>query len=96
MARRPAAPRSSPLSRPAPLPTSPAAHPPAGGGATHLRNRFSASPSSITFSSLSQSSGFTGNPSTFTVDRDGFGYFSYQTIPALGTVWWFGTYTAVA
>ena len=68
----------------------------AGGGATNFRNRFPASPSSITFSSLSQSSGFTGNPSTFTVDRDGFGYFSYQSIPGFGTVWWFGTYTAVA
>ncbi len=73
-----------------------ASHTLAGGGATNFRNRFPASPSSITFSSLSQSGGFTGNPSTFTVDRDGFGYFSYQTIPALGTVWWFGTYTAVA
>ena len=68
----------------------------AGGGATNFRNRFPASPSSITFSSLSQSSGFSGNPSTFTVDRDGFGYFSYQSIPGFGTVWWFGTYTAVA
>jgi len=68
----------------------------AGGGATNFRNRFPASPSSITFSSLSQSSGFSGNPSTFTVDRDGFGYFSYQSIPAFGTVWWFGTYTAIA
>ena len=73
-----------------------ASHSLAGGGSVTFRNRFPASPSSITFSSLNQASGFTGNPSTYFADRDGFGFYSYQTIPALGTVWWFGTYTAVA
>jgi len=73
-----------------------ASHSLAGGGSVTFRNRFPATPSSITFSSLNQSSGFSGNPSTYFADRDGFGFYSYQTIPALGTVWWFGTYTAVA
>jgi hypothetical protein len=73
-----------------------ASHSLAGGGSVTFRNRFPATPSSITFSSLNQSSGFSGNPSTYFADRDGFGFYSYQTIPALGTVWWFGTYTAIA
>jgi hypothetical protein len=62
----------------------------------HFRNRFPATPSSITFSALNTSSGFSGNPSTYFADRDGFGVFSYQTMAALSTVWWFGTYTAIA
>jgi hypothetical protein len=66
------------------------------GSSVTFRNRFPAAPSSITFSSLSQASGFSGNPSTYFPDRDGFGLYSYQSIPALGTVWWYGTYTAVA
>ena len=65
------------------------------GNSVTFRSRFPATPSSITFSPLSQNN-FTGNPSTFVTDRDGFGLYSYQTIPALGTAWWFGTYTAVA
>ena len=72
-----------------------ASHTLALGNAVTFRNRFPAAPSSITFTSQSQSS-FTGNPSAFVPDRDGFGVFSYQTIPALGTAWWFGSYTAVA
>jgi hypothetical protein len=66
------------------------------GGSVTFRNRFPATPSSITFSSLSQSGGFSGNPNTYFPDRDGFGLYSYQSIPALGTVFWYGTYTAVA
>ena len=72
-----------------------ASHSLAMGNSVTFRNRFAATPSSITFSPLSQNN-FTGNPSTFVTDRDGFGLYSYQTIPALGTAWWFGTYTAVA
>jgi len=68
----------------------------AGGGSVTFRNRFPATPSSITFSSLNQASGFTGNPSTYFADRDGFGFYSYQSVPGTGTVWWFGTYTAIA
>jgi hypothetical protein len=66
------------------------------GNSVTFRNRFPAAPSSITFSSLNQAAGFSGNPSTYFPDRDGFGLYSYQSIPALGTVWWYGTYTAVA
>jgi len=68
----------------------------AGGGAVTFRSRFPATPSSITFSVSNASSGFSGSPSTFTPDRDGFGFFSYQSVAGFGTVWWFGTYTAIA
>lgn len=68
----------------------------AGGGAGTFRSRFPATPSSITFSVSNASSGFSGSPSTFTPDRDGFGFFSYQSVAGFGTVWWFGTYTAIA
>jgi hypothetical protein len=67
-----------------------------GGGSVTFRNRFPATPSSITFSSLNTSSGFSGSPSTYFADRDGFGFFSYQTMAGTSTVWWFGTYTAIA
>jgi hypothetical protein len=52
----------------------------AGGGSVTFRNRFPATPSSITFSALNTSSGFSGSPSTYFADRDGFGFFSYQTM----------------
>jgi hypothetical protein len=68
----------------------------ASGGSVTFRNRFPATPSSITFSSLNTSSGFSGSPSTYFADRDGFGFFSYQTMAGTSTVWWFGTYTAIA
>ena len=68
----------------------------AGGGSVTFRNRFPATPSSITFSALNTSSGFSGSPSSYFADREGFGVFSYQTMASLSTVWWFGTYTAIA
>ncbi|MFZ5443272.1 MAG: hypothetical protein ACOZQL_24910 [Myxococcota bacterium] len=68
----------------------------AGGGSVTFRNRFPATPSSITFSALNTSSGFSGSPSSYFADRDGFGVFSYQTMAGTSTVWWFGTYTAIA
>jgi hypothetical protein len=68
----------------------------AGGGSVTFRNRFPVTPSSITFSVLNANSGFSGSPTSYFADRDGFGFYSYQTIAALGTAWWFGTYTAVA
>jgi hypothetical protein len=68
----------------------------AGGGSVTFRNRFPATPSSITFSALNTSSGFSGSPSSYFADRDGFGVFSYHTMARLSTVWWFGTYTAIA
>jgi hypothetical protein len=63
----------------------------AGGGSVTFRNRFPATPSSITFSALNTSSGFSGgSPSSYFADRDGFGVFSYQTMAGTSTVWWFG------
>ena len=68
----------------------------AGGGSVTFRSRFPATPSSITFSELNASSGFSGSPSSYFPDRDGFGFFSYQSLSAFDTAWWFGTYTAIA
>lgn len=68
----------------------------AGGGSVTFRNRFPATPSSITFSVLNANGSFSGSPSSYFPDRDGFGFFSYQSMPSLSTFWWFGTYTAVA
>lgn len=68
----------------------------AGGGSVTFRNRFPATPSSITLSAVAASGGFSGTPTTYFPDRDGFGFFSYQTVAGTVTVWWFGTYTAIA
>ena len=37
-----------------------------------------------------------GTPSTGYADRDGFGFFSYQSLGAAATAYWFGSYTAIA
>ncbi|WP_342379418.1 hypothetical protein NVS55_08140 [Myxococcus stipitatus] len=66
------------------------------GGAVTFRNRFPAAPSSITLTPSSVGGGFSGNPSTFSVDRDGFGFFSFQSMAGLQNMYWFGRYTAVA
>ena len=68
----------------------------AGGGGVTFRNRFPAAPSSITLSVNSASGGFSGTPSTGYADRDGFGFFSYQSLGAAATAYWFGSYTAIA
>jgi hypothetical protein len=57
----------------------------AGGGGVTFRNRFPAAPSSITLSVNSASSGFSGTPSTGYADRDGFGFFSYQSLAGAAT-----------
>ncbi|WP_239014288.1 hypothetical protein [Archangium violaceum] len=67
----------------------------AGGGSVTFRNRLPATPSSITFSPSANSGSFVGNPTLFLPDRDGFAFYSFQTVPALGAAYWFGTYTAV-
>jgi hypothetical protein len=67
----------------------------AGGGGVTFRNRFPAAPSSITLS-VNSSGGFTGTPSTAYADRDGFGFWSYQSLAAAATAYWFGSYTAIA
>jgi hypothetical protein len=66
------------------------------GGSVTFRSRFPSTPSSLTFSLLNASSGWSGTPSPFFIDRDGFGYFDYQTVSSNTTIWWFGKYTAVA
>ena len=68
----------------------------AGGGGVTFRNRFPAAPSSITLSVNSASGGFAGTPSTGYADRDGFGFFSYQSLAGAATAYWFGSYTAIA
>lgn len=65
------------------------------GGANTFRSRFPATPSSITFAQTSAYN-FTGTPSLFDADRDGFGFYSYQNVASNSTIYWFGTYTAVA
>jgi hypothetical protein len=67
----------------------------AGGGGVTFRNRFPAAPSSITFSVNSAAAASPARPPAY-ADRDGFGFFSYQSLGAAATVWWFGTYTAIA
>jgi hypothetical protein len=44
----------------------------------------------------SASGGFSGTPTTGYADRDGFGFFSYQSLGAAATAYWFGSYTAIA
>jgi hypothetical protein len=65
------------------------------GGANNFRSRFPSTPSSITFSETS-SFNAGGAPSVWDADRDGFGFFDYVNIAGNTTVYWFGTYTAVA
>ncbi len=65
------------------------------GGANTFRSRFPATPSSITFTETS-SFNFSGSMSLWDADRDGFGFFSYQNVSSNTTIYWFGTYTAVA
>jgi len=65
------------------------------GGANTFRSRFPATPSSITFSETS-SYNTDGPPSLWDADRDGFGFFDYVNVAANSTLYWFGTYTAVA
>ena len=65
------------------------------GGANTFRSRFPATPSSITFSETS-SFNAGGAPDLWDADRDGFGYFDYVNVAANTTLYWFGTYQAVA
>ena len=66
------------------------------GGAATFRSRFPASPSSITLSETSAASSWSGTPSIFSPNRDGFGYYDYQSLSAAQTSWWYGNYTAIA
>ncbi|WP_375743648.1 hypothetical protein NR800_37150 [Corallococcus interemptor] len=68
----------------------------AGGGSVTFRSRFPTAPSSITFTPYATGGGFAGNPTILVPDRDGFAFYSHQTIPALGATYWFGAYIAIA
>ena len=65
------------------------------GGAVTFRSRFPAAPSSITLAVSASSSNWSGTPSVYEIDRDGFAFFSYQSVAANAIVYWFGSYTAV-
>lgn len=66
------------------------------GGAVTFRSRFPAAPSSITLAEDTSSSSWSGTPTVYETDRDGFAYFSYQSLSANSTGYWFGRYTAIA
>ena len=65
------------------------------GGANTFRSRFPSTPSSITFSETS-SYNSPDPPGLWDADRDGFGFFDYVNVSANSTLYWFGTYTAIA
>jgi hypothetical protein len=66
------------------------------GGTVTFRNRFPATPSSVTFTTSTSYNYGSSTPNTWYVDRDGFTYYYYASIPALGTAYWVGNYTAIA
>jgi hypothetical protein len=66
------------------------------GGAVTFRSRFPAAPSSITLAEDDSNISWSGTPYVYQTDRDGFAYYSYQSVSAGGAVWWFGRYTAIA
>ena len=45
---------------------------------------------------LAFTSAIAGTPSAGYADRDGFGFFSFQSLAAAATAYWFGSYTAIA
>lgn len=61
-----------------------------------FRNRFPASPSSITLTVGSNSTGWSGTPTVVDTSRDGFVVYSYQMTDSQATAWWRGTFTAIA
>ncbi|QVW70577.1 hypothetical protein [Myxococcus xanthus] len=68
----------------------------AGGGSVTFRSRFPGVPSSITLSPYAFAGSFVGNPTVMVPDRDGFAFYTHQTLPGLASTYWFGSYTAVA
>ncbi|WP_255217119.1 hypothetical protein [Myxococcus sp. AM010] len=67
-----------------------------GGGSVTFRSRFPTAPSSITLSPYAFAGSFVGNPTVMVPDRDGFAFYTHQTLPGLASTYWFGSYTAVA
>jgi hypothetical protein len=66
------------------------------GGAVTFRNRFPSAPSSITLAQDNASASWAALPIVSHIDRDGFGFFSFQTVADNATAYWFGRYTAIA
>lgn len=66
------------------------------GGSVTFRSRFPAAPSSVTLSRTQSSTGWVGTPTVTATDRDGFAFYSSQTIAGGASAYWYGTYTAVA
>jgi hypothetical protein len=67
----------------------------ASGGSCTFRNRFPATPSSITFS-VNYYTVANTEPTLVAATRDGFGYFGYRTLNAGQWAYWMGTYIATA
>ncbi|WP_338869446.1 hypothetical protein [Myxococcus stipitatus] len=67
-----------------------------GGGSVTFRARFPTAPSSITLTPYAFAGSFVGNPTVMVPDRDGFAFYTHQTVLPLAATYWFGAYTAVA
>jgi hypothetical protein len=67
----------------------------AAGGSVTFRNRFPATPSSITLSTNYYTVD-NGLPSVVAATRDGFGFYGYRTLNAGQWAYWMGTYNAIA
>lgn len=66
------------------------------GCAVTFRTRLPAPPSSVTFTSLTTSPGWTGTPTVYRSTRDGFGCFAFSATDPGRAAWWHGTFLAVA
>ena len=67
----------------------------AAGGAVTFRNRFPATPSSVTFL-VNYFTVENVAPTVVAATRDGFGFYGYRTLNAAQWAFWMGTYTATA
>lgn len=66
------------------------------GSAVTFRVRFPAVPSSITLSVSETGGGFAGEPNVFSPNRDGFCFKTYQYVGSNVSVFWYGSYIAIA
>ena len=76
--------------------TSAAAASIAMGCAVTFRTRLPAAPSSVTFSSLVTSPGWTGTPTVYRSTRDGLNIYAFSLTDPGRAAWWHGTFLAVA
>jgi len=66
------------------------------GCAVTFRTRMPAPPSSVTFSALTTSPGWTGTPAVLRSTRDGLGCYAFSFTDPGRAAWWHGTFLAVA